>query len=241
MDRSGHVLVVWWALFVVVHCVLAMLCCIGSLARATMLMAPSALHYVPWCMLWSSLLTLATCASCGTPPSAPPQRREGHSVMMALCAWLPWRCFHGARQAAATSSRHDDVTPLHVASVPARAARDAPLSAPPRRRADESVQAALSGWRPLRCLHGTRRAATTSRHHGDTTPLHVAPAPVRVARDAPLRAPPRHHAGKSVAAALSGWRLLAVVWVSVLVMPMFVTSVPLADAPPPLTRSPLHC
>ena len=98
MDRSGYVLVVWWALFVVVHCVLAMLCCIGSLARATMLMAPSALHYVPWCMLWSSLLTLATCASCGTPPSATPQRREGHSVMMALCAWLPWLRFHGARQ-----------------------------------------------------------------------------------------------------------------------------------------------
>ena len=175
MDRSGHVLVMWWALFVIVQCVLVVLCGLGSSTSSAMPMTTSALLYVPWCTLWASLLALAARVSCGAPLSTPSQSREGQSVAMALCGWLPWRCLHGARQATTTSSRHVDATPLHVAPVPVRTAHDAPLSAPPRHHADESVAEALSGWRLWRCFRGARQATTVPARFVDTLQLSSSP------------------------------------------------------------------
>ena len=99
MNRSGHVLVTWWALFIIMQCVLVVLCDLSSSTSPAAPVTLSVLSYVQWCMLWSSLLAFATHISRGAPLDEPSQHHEGKSVAVALSGWLPWRCFRDARRA----------------------------------------------------------------------------------------------------------------------------------------------
>ena len=120
MNRSGHVLVMWWALFIIMQRVLIVLCDLSSSTSPAAPVTPSVLSYVQWCMLWSSLLAFTTHISRGAPLDEPSQHHVGKSVTVALSGWLPWRWFRDARRATTVQVRHVDAAPLRVTPVPVR-------------------------------------------------------------------------------------------------------------------------